>query len=82
MSARSPDFALLFLQGKCFMYYLRLHEVMALRPILEVLEAGGWSGGESYNGRRGLPDRRCFFWTLFFSFEAPANITPKIFCEG
>ena len=26
-------------------------QVMALRPILEVIVAGGWAGGESYNGR-------------------------------
>ena len=33
------------------MYYLRLHKVMALRPNLGVIVAGGWAGGESYNGR-------------------------------
>ena len=62
-----------------YLYYLRLHKVMALRPNLGVIVAGGWAGVESYNGRSKPPG--AFFFLAFFCFT-PAIITIKRFCEG
>ena len=52
-------------------YYLHLHKVMALRPNLGVIVAGGWAGVESYNGRSKPPG--AFFLGLFLFYSGYYN---------